>query len=108
MAGVNSEFAKKGSRTADIPAGKIALLLVLGGCALLVIIYAKITRRQAGQINAVTSVSEDKLKSTVACPICKKRFVIDEFVDNSVPNMRNCPNCNRQIPLAYLIHQRIK
>lgn len=108
MAGTDSKFAKKGSRTGALPAGKTALLLVLGGFALLAIIYAKITRRQAGPVNAVTSVSEDKLKSTVACPICKKRFASDEFVDNSVPNMRNCPNCNHQIPLPYLLRQRLK
>ncbi len=90
------------------PVWKTALLLILLVLALLLSISAVSNRRRAKQVDAVEAIDVDKLKGTVACPACRRRFAAAEFKDDYIPNMRSCPNCKKQIPLSYIIRQTAK
>lgn len=102
------KVGRRSMRNGMFPIWKTALLLILLVLALLLSISAVSNRRRARQVDAVEAIDMDKLKGTVACPACRRRFAAAEFKDDASPNMRSCPNCKRQIPLPYIIRQTAK
>lgn len=91
----------------NFPRQKFILLAVLCVIALAVTMHGYITRRRhAGQITAVQSIAPLAEEAMINCPACKHQFSDAESAAVSAPNMRNCPKCQRQVPLSYFLRQQ--
>lgn len=84
---------------------KKILLIVLSIVTGIMIFNLLADRSSGSKIKSVKRVDAIKENHSVICPYCRKKMQIQDFAETTVPNMTQCPQCQKQVHKPLLIGQ---
>ena len=85
---------------------KLSLLLI---SFLFILIYIFTPLHGCGkktEVESVKSSNLEKQQHKIICPYCRRRVKFKDFKNVDVPNIKQCPECNKRIPLPLLLRQK--